>query len=253
MSEPAPAAAPAAPTDDTVLDGAVRLRQPADGFRAAIDSVLLAAATPAAEGERVFEPGAGVGAASLCLAHRVAAVRITGIEADVALVRLAGDNIRLNGRAGQVEIMVGDVGASLPPRVDPPFDHCMINPPFLDPARGHPPPDPARAAAHVEDGSGLEPWVACARRVLRHKGTLTVIHRADRLDDLLAAMVPHFGGIVVFPLWPHEGEPARRVIVRARKGMRTPLTLAAGLVLHRPGGAFAARAEAALRGAALEF
>ncbi|MEE8334375.1 MAG: methyltransferase [Alphaproteobacteria bacterium] len=253
MSESVPIAAPAAPTEDTVLDGAVKLRQPADGFRAAIDSVLLAAAAPVADGESVFEPGAGVGAASLCLAHRVQAVQITGIEADAALVRLAGDNIRLNGRTGQVEIMTGDVGATLPPRVAPPFDHCMINPPFLEPARGHAPADPARAAAHVEDASGLAPWIDCARRVLRHKGTLTVIHRADRLDDVLSAMAPFFGGIVVFPLWPHEGEPARRVIVRARKGVRTPLTLNAGLVLHRPGGEFTAGADAALRGAALEF
>ncbi len=253
MSEPAANAQPAAPTEDAILDGAVRLRQPAGGFRAAIDSVLLAAVAPVAAGESVFEPGAGVGAASLCLAHRVASIRVTGIDADVALVRLAGENIRLNGRAGQVEIMTGDVGASLPPRVAPPFDHCMMNPPFLDPARGHPPPDPARAAARVEGEDGLAPWVACARRVLRHKGTLTVIHRADRLDDLLTAMAPFFGAIMVFPLWPHEGEPARRVIVRARKGVRTPLTLTAGLVLHRPDGAFTERADAALRGAALEI
>jgi len=253
LSEPAPEPSRAGATEDAILDGAVRLRQPAGGFRAAIDSVLLAAAVPATGGESVFEPGAGVGAAALCLAHRVPAARVTGIEAEARLVRLAGENIRLNGKAGQVEIMGGVVGAPLPPRVAPPFDHCMMNPPFLAPARGHPPPDPLKRAAAVEDGAGLDPWIACARRVLRHKGTLTVIHRADRLDDLLTAVAPFFGDIVVFPLWPHEGEPARRILLRARKGVRTPLTLSAGMVLHRADGAFTERADAALRGAALEF
>jgi len=253
LSDRVSAAPPAGWTEDAILDGAVRLRQPSGGFRAAIDSVLLAAAAPVSDGESVFEPGAGVGAAALCLAHRVPAVRVTGIDTDALLVRLAGENIRLNGRGGQVEIMAGKVGGVLPPRVAPPFDHCMMNPPFLDPARGNPPPDPFRRAARVEEDAGLAPWIACANRVLRHKGTLTVIHRADRLDDLLAALAPGFGAIVVFPLWPHEGEPARRVIVRARKGVRTPLSLSAGLVLHRAGGGYTERADAALRGAALEI
>jgi len=253
LSEPAPGGFPEDPTEDTILDGTVRLRQPAAGFRAAIDSVLLAAAAPVADGERVFEPGAGVGAAALCLARRVAGAHVTGIEAAAGLVRLAGDNIRLNGMAGRVEIMAGEVGQALPPRVSPPFDHCIMNPPFLDAGRANPPPDPGRAAALVEGDGGLAPWVACARRVLRHKGIVTVIHRADRLDDLLAALAPHFGDIVLYPLWPHEGEYARRVIVRGRKGTRGPLVLAAGLVLHRPGGAYTETADAALRGAALEF
>lgn len=254
MSEPARAVSPPGETtEDAILGGTVRLRQPSAGFRAAIDSVLLAAAVPAADGERVFEPGAGAGAAALCLARRVPKVRITGIESDAGLVRLAGDNARLNNMGDRVEFMTGEVGAPLPPRVDPPYDHCMMNPPFLDPARANAPPDPGRAAAHVADPAGLGPWVACARRVLRHKGSLTVIHRTDRLDDLLAALVPHFGGTIVFPLWPHEGAPARRVIVRALKGARTPLTLSAGMVLHRPGGRFTERADAALRGAALEL
>ena len=53
---------PDAVTQDALLDGAVLLRQPEDGYRAAIDSVFLAAAVPAESGARVFEPGAGDGA-----------------------------------------------------------------------------------------------------------------------------------------------------------------------------------------------
>src|SRR5512139_3877326 len=69
-------------TDDRLLGGRVRLQQPASGFRAAIDPVLLAAAVPAGEGDIVLDVGCGTGAAALCLATRVEAAHVTGIEAD---------------------------------------------------------------------------------------------------------------------------------------------------------------------------
>ncbi|MBF0393554.1 MAG: methyltransferase, partial [Alphaproteobacteria bacterium] len=58
-------------TDDTLLDGRVRLRQPTHGYRAAIDPVFLAAAVPAGAGQRVLDAGCGAGAALLCLCARV--------------------------------------------------------------------------------------------------------------------------------------------------------------------------------------
>lgn len=238
-------------TEDAIMDGRVILRQPADGYRVAIDSVVLAAAVPAAAGERVFEPGAGSGAAALCLARRVAGCHVTGIELQGALVRLAGENVRRNGLGGRVDIMQGDIAAPLPPRIAGGFDHVMVNPPYGREGAGNAPPDAGKAAAHVEAGAGLDDWIACALTRLRRKGSLTVIHRADRLDALMAALTGRVGEIVVFPLWPGAGKPARRVIVRARKGVATPLRLAPGLVLHGDDGGYSVEAEAILRGGPL--
>jgi tRNA1(Val) A37 N6-methylase TrmN6 len=240
-------------TEDTLLDGAISLRQPKDGFRVAIDTVFLAAAVAARNGQRVFEPGAGVGGASLCLAHRVAGLRIAGIERNPELVTLAGDNIRTNGMTGAVEIMGGDIAAPLPPRIAPPFDHVMMNPPFLEAGRGNTPSDEGRAAANIEDEAGLLPWIDCAHRLLGQKASLTLIHRADRLDDLLAALTPRFGDVGVFPLWPKSGVAARRVIIRARKGVASPLQILPGLVLHEADGRYTADAANVLNGGALEI
>lgn len=238
-------------TEDAIMDGRVILRQPAEGYRVAIDSVVLAAAVPAAAGERVFEPGAGSGAAALCLARRVEGCHVTGIELQFALVRLAGENVRLNGLGGRVDIMQGDIARPLPPRIDGGFDHVMVNPPYRREGEGNAPPDAGKAAAHVEAGAGLDSWIACALTQLRRKGSLTVIHRADRLDTLMAALTGRVGEIVVFPLWPRAGKAAKRVIVRARKGVATPLRLAPGLVLHGDDGGYSAEAEAILRGGPL--
>jgi tRNA1(Val) A37 N6-methylase TrmN6 len=240
-------------TEDILLNGALALRQPKDGFRVAIDTVFLAAAVSARKGQRVFEPGAGVGGASLCLAHRVAGLRIAGIERNSELVTLAGDNIRANGMAGMVEIMGGDIAAPLPPRIAPPFDHVMMNPPFLEAGHGNAPPDEGKAVANIEGEAGLLPWIDCAHRLLGHKATLTLIHRADRLDDILAALTPRFGDIGVFPLWPKSAMAARRVIIRARKGVASPLRILPGLVLHEADGRYTVEAANVLNGGALEI
>jgi tRNA1(Val) A37 N6-methylase TrmN6 len=88
--------------------------------------------------------------------------------------------------------------------------------------------------------------------MLQPKGTLVVVHRADRLDELLAALRGKVGEITVFPLWPKAGRPAKRVLVRARKGVATPLALLPGLVLHEDDGRYTPIAQAVLRdGAAL--
>lgn len=248
------ARSPLETTDDTLLAGQVRLKQPKVGFRAAIDTVLLAAAVPAQAGDRVFEVGSGCGAAALCLGRRVDGVYVTGIELQQPLVRLAGENIRLNNMDSRVEIMAGDIAAPLPPRVQGPFDCAMLNPPYLDAERSRMPPDESKALAHVEGAhGGLETWIKQAHGLMRHKGTLTVVHRADRLEDVIACLKGRFAGITIFPLWPRAGEPAKRLIIRARKGVATPLTLSAGLTLHQPNGEYTEVAGGVLRGAALEF
>jgi tRNA1(Val) A37 N6-methylase TrmN6 len=198
----------------------------------------------------VLDIGCGAGAAALCLAARVVGARITGVEKQRELVRLAGDNAALNGVADRFVAVLGDLDAP-PPRLAPgSFAHVMANPPFLEAGAATPPPDPGKRAAHVEGDADLAAWIRFALLMARPKGTLTFIHRADRLEHLLAALAGRAGEIVVFPLWPGEAKPAKRVLVRARKSVATPTRLAPGLILHRPDGRFTDAAEAVLRHAA---
>jgi tRNA1(Val) A37 N6-methylase TrmN6 len=236
-------------TADTLLDGRVRLTQPKGGYRVAIDPVLLAAAVPAGAGERVLDAGAGTGAASLCLAARVPGCRITALEIDRDLQRLLSQNVDDNGLARRIEAVVGDLERP-PLRLQPAsFDHVMTNPPYLPAASASPSPAPARARAHVE-GLGLAPWLAACARMLRSGGRLTVIHRGDRLGEVLAALFGKVGETIVFPLWPLAGRPAKRILVQGRKGARGPLRLAAGLVLHDPDGRYGEATDRVLRGGA---
>ncbi|MEE8273397.1 MAG: methyltransferase [Alphaproteobacteria bacterium] len=243
-------------TEDALLGGRVRLRQPATGFRAAIDPVLLAAAVPAAAGESVLDVGAGVGTAALCLAVRIGDCRVFGIEIQQDLVRVAGENVALNALTGRVDIVTGDLTRPPPRLAAGTFDHVMANPPYHEAGRADRSPDAGKAAASIETVGGLAEWVGFCLAMVRRGGSVSFVHRADRLDALLAHLSPRAGAIVVFPLWPDAAgsRPAKRVIVQARKGFATPLRLARGLALHADGGGYTGQAEAILRdGAALEL
>jgi tRNA1(Val) A37 N6-methylase TrmN6 len=233
-------------TEDRLLGGRIRLRQPATGYRVAIDPVFLAAAVPAEPHQLVLDVGCGAGAAMLCLAARVPHSRLVGLEMQRDLVRLAGDNIILNGLEARASVMIGDL-LHPPPRLSPgAFDHVMSNPPFH--RRGHAETEAgAKSAATVEGNADLGDWVRFALAMVRSKGSVTFIHRADRIDALLGQLVGRAGEIVVFPLWPGADKAASRILVRARKQVTAPARLAAGLILHEPDGRLSSGAEGVLR------
>lgn len=236
---------------DAFLDGRVRLRQPVTGYRAAMDPVLLAAAVPARNHGRVLDLGCGVGAALFCHGARVPGPRLFGLELDSETADIARANADDNGMAKRVEIVAGDVLAPPSPVADGGFDQVFANPPYMEPEAAPASPHPGRARSNVEGAARLADWIDSMIALARPKGGLTLIHRADRLDDILAALRGSAGDIEVLPLWPRAGEPAKRIIVRARKGIRGGVTMAPGLILHgSPGTRYTPEAEAILRGGA---
>jgi tRNA1(Val) A37 N6-methylase TrmN6 len=227
-------------TEDRFLGGRVVVRQPGDGFRAGLDAVMLAASVPAHAGEAALELGAGAGTASLCLAQRVENLTIAGLEIDERLVNIANSNAAANGMDGRVLFSAGDA-LDPPAALRRPFDHVFCNPPFHE---GEVSPDAARARALQDDGR-LAGWLAAGLKRTVSGGTFTAILRADRLGEALAALPER--GLVIFPLWPHAGEPAKRVIVQLRQGSRTPLRLLPGLALHAAEGGYTPEADAVLK------
>jgi tRNA1(Val) A37 N6-methylase TrmN6 len=239
---------------DTLLGGRVQLAQAADGYRVAIDPILLAAATPVERGGRVLDAGCGTGAAMLCLLTRDARCTVVGVEAAVEVADLARTNLAMNGLSPRGSVITADL-AALPEDIDAqPFDIVMTNPPFLPARAGTPSPRRQRQVAHVESMT-LRSWIAVCLGALRPGGWLVMIQRADRTAEICAALAEETGEVGLMPLWPKPDTPlARRLIVRARKGSRGPTRLGRGLVLHEADGRYTEAAEAMLRhGAPLEW
>jgi tRNA1(Val) A37 N6-methylase TrmN6 len=237
-------------TENTVLDGRVRLLQPERGYRAGMDAALLAAACEAADGARVLEAGCGVGAALLAAASRWPAARFTGLERDPAAAALARRNVELNGLAERVEILEGDVAGRFLALGRAPFDAVLANPPFFDDPQALRAPSPERRGAWMAD-DGLAAWIGFLLKAVREGGSVTLIHRADRLADILALLAPKAGSAQVRPVHPFADVPAKRVLVRAIKTGKAPLQLLPPLVLHpRDGPRHTPQVEAILRGCA---
>ena len=240
MSGPVPT------TDDRLLDGKVIVRQPVNGYRAAIDPVLLAAAVRARAGEKVLDVGCGTGAAMFCLAARVPGLHLTGLEVQQVHAVLAGEGVALNGFP-HTYICVGDI-LRPPPDLLNAFDIVVTNPPYGD--NGTAPPDASLAVAHMEGEADVAAWIKACLACLRPKGRLVMIHRADRLSEILAGLRDRDAGdIHIIPIFPKAGAPARRVIIDAGKGRRSPDTLLPGLVLHEADGRYTPEAEKVLRNA----
>lgn len=214
-------------TDDKFLTGRLRLLQPGQGYRAATDPVLLAAACPATAGQSVLDLGCGAGAAALCLATRVPGLALAGLELQPEYADLARRNAARNGIAMQVE--TGDI-AAIPAALRRGFDHVIANPPYY-PAAGSPSPVKLRdTALRIE--TPLAAWVAAAATRLNPGGWLTMIFSTPNLPEALGALAPKLGSPLVLPLAPRLGREAPRLILRARKTGRAAFRLLPPFVLH---------------------
>jgi tRNA1(Val) A37 N6-methylase TrmN6 len=151
--------------------------------------------------------------------------------------------------------MIARIGGPRPEReaaglADAGADWVTMNPPFDVASQVRASPDEGRRRAYVGDATTLADWIRTASGLLKPKGRLAIIHRADALDTLLDELRGRFGAVAVRPVHPRPGEPATRILVSAVRASKAPLLLLPGLVLHQPGGEWSDQALAVLEGSA---
>jgi tRNA1(Val) A37 N6-methylase TrmN6 len=241
-------------TQGFVLGRRLRLAQPRRGYRAGMDAALLAAAVALKPSARALEIGCGAGGALLQAAARNPQSQLLGLERDRVALALCQTNIAANALGERTSAMAGEVGAGFRALGQPRFDAAFANPPFFDDPAALRGPSPERAGAWLAD-DGLGAWLTFLVDAVKDGGQVVMIHRADRLGDILAGLAPRAGSVRIRPVQPHADEPAKRVLVKAVRGGRAPLVLLPPLVLHARGGAkHTAEADAILQGeAALDW
>ena len=237
-------------THDHLLNEAVKITQPSDGYRVGTDAVLLAASV-ATDSGRILDLGAGVGGVSLCVAHRLREVQITAVEKHGDLAALAEENAAVNGFTNRLRVLTIDI-RELPPVLAGSFDHVVSNPPYHN-SHGTKPRNEARAMAHMGDNTEMDDWVKAAIWAAKPRAKITFICRADRVPELISLFDANGAGeAVLFPLWPRHASPAGRVIVQVRRDVAGPGALLPGLVLHRDDGGFTDAAEQVMGGTPLQ-
>jgi len=217
-------------TIDDFLGGAVRLIQPRDGYRVSMDTVMLAATIPAKPGETVLEAGVGSAGAALCLARRLPGVKVYGIDIQPSMIDFARQNIAYNDLSDFVSVGRRCVTDLSGPEAT--YDHVMINPPYLAQGKAIRPPEKNKGLAHMDSAATLADWIKFSIYNVKNRGTLSIVYRADRIDEVISHLYRRVGDLKIMPLWPRLGSPAKRVIIQGRKGIHGAAQLLPGLALH---------------------
>lgn len=238
-----------------LLGGQLRLYQPSQLssiFPASMDAVFLGVSAPSAA--RVLDVGAGLGTVSLCYAHWHQQAQITALELQSSAYDLLCANIVLNGYGERLQAVRGDLfgDTSL---VAESFDLVITNPPYLCSGKHVATMHPERFLAVSENGWTIGDWLQAAFKYLCRKAWFAMIHRCDRLHDILRGFSGLIDRLHVYPLFSKDSAVARRLIFLARKKSSRArskdlpnLQWHRGLLVHRRDGSYSAEAEAILRG-----
>ncbi len=214
------------------------LAQPAHGFRFAADTLLLAAFAarglkPGRPGRalRGLDIGTGCGAAAfgLLLLRPEPDLGLSGIDTSPEMLACAAENAEALGLAGRFAPFFADAADYSGPACD----FALCNPPFRAPGTGRACPDPGRGSARFEGPAGFALFAACAARSLRTRGTLFLVHLAERLPELLAALTAHgLAAKRLLPVQGRAGQNPRLVLLSALRGGGPGLELLPPLTLY---------------------
>lgn len=232
-------------TNDYLLDKKVKMFQSKDGYKTSSDAVLVSSlVNNIKKNEKILDVGSGTGGISLCLAHRFPDAQITGFEIQSELAELANQSAKANGFSN-LRYIVHDIKEKKAPLPFGSFDHVITNPPYAK--GGSKSPNKSKATAHNQEDIDLKGWLSFCLKMLKPYGFLYLIHRAEALDEILSILYKKAGNIQLIPIYSKTKEKAKRVMIKAQKDSKTPLTILPQLVVHQ-NEAYTKEAEQILRG-----
>ncbi len=202
--------------DDLNLDG-LKIIQNKNHFCFGTDAVLLASYAAIKPNMRVLDLCTGNGIIPILLAAKTPAAHITGIEFFAEHVKMAERSVLLNSLEKKIDFLVGDVKDIRNLVVPGSFEYVTVNPPYKPVLSGYRNRDDMKTAARHEVLCTLDDVVRAARFALKSGGKMAMVHRADRLAD------------VVYAMKSHHIEPKRLTMVSARKEERPKLILIEGI------------------------
>ena len=238
-------------TEDYLLNKKVKIFQPQDGYRAAIDAVFVASLideTIIKPNSTVLDVGSGTGAISLCLAHRLQNqnICITGIDIQPELVELSNMSAKANGFENFLNYEICDIRHKTTLKAGS-YDIVITNPPYSD--HDMPSPKESKKLAHNHQEFDLTRWLTFSLKMLKPKGYIALINRTEALNEILSAMYNKAGNIRILPLYSKQNQPAKRVLILAQKGSRGLTSILPPLYTHNTDGNYSEQAEQILRGA----
>jgi len=190
-----------------------------DGFHYGTDSVLLANYVKSDSGGHIVELCSGTGAVSILLSAKTRASLITGADINGPLVEMSNRSAALNGISDKVKFTHCDVREIHAHFMAGRADSVVANPPYIRRGGGPYASDEGDAIARHEILCGLPDVTGAAKWLLKNGGSFYIVHRPERLVDLLCAM--RGSGIEpkeIKPAGASSGRLPSVILVRGIKG-----------------------------------
>lgn len=224
---------------NTLLGGKVKICQFETGVKVSSDAVLLASAVDEKnlkKSPKILDVGVGGGGISLCILSRFDNANILGIDIQDEMLELANVSIKENHFEDRFSVIKEDILNPSATLKNMEFDVVITNPPYY---KGQTSPDKIKAKAHSEQGLNLDDWITASIKRVRTGGCFIIIHKADRIDDIIYSLKKNnLGKIEIFPIYSKENEVANRVIIRGLKSYKSPAIIYNSLVLHNETGEY---------------
>ena len=201
-------------------------------FPLSTDSMVLSYFVRLPRNARVLDLGSGCGTLGLLLCSRDPNCRVTGVELEEAPHLAALENIRRNDLAARMESICADLRSVSAVFLPGSFDVCISNPPYFHggPASRHTP------TARREDTCTPEDLFAAAGRWVKYGGDFYLVHKPERLAQLIAEGAKNKLEAKRLCLVRHkEGAPVNLILLHFRKGANPGLQWEE-LTLHRADG-----------------
>lgn len=214
-----------------------------DGYRFSLDSVLLAGFVGTKAGERVFDLGTGSGVIPLLLHRREPDLKITGLELQGVLADQAKRSIAVNGLTEKITIVRGDL-RDLREEWLGNWDVLVANPPFFMANTGRVNPSDEKAIARHELNGTLEDFVKAAGKLLKRKGRFVLVHKGERLSDLLILFQRYgFSLSRLAFIYSDRSSPGKLMLAEAVLGIKTPLKILPGIFVKKENGEYTEQME----------
>ncbi len=210
--------------------------QPEQGFRFAVDSLLLSVFISPGKKDRIMDLGCGCGVIGLglLLAHVDKELHLVGIDSDPEMVRCARENsirLGLEEKTSFINMDAADVNSRTMSAES--FDLVLMNPPYRRPGSGRSPEHHGKKAATFARDNQTGQFLKAAGFALRNLGRAGIVFPASRLDELLLhSNSCRLRPKIVRPVLGRPDKPASLVLVQARKNAGQEMVIPPPLVLY---------------------
>ncbi|WP_027633474.1 tRNA1(Val) (adenine(37)-N6)-methyltransferase [Clostridium hydrogeniformans] len=224
--------------DDLQLKG-LKLIQKKDAFRFGIDAVLLANFAKVKKGMRVIDLCTGTGIIPFVISGKTQASNITGIEIQEEFVEMAKRSVTINSMEDRIDFLHGDLKDIKLMKTLEKAHVVTVNPPYKLGGAGILNPKDKTAIARHEVCCSLEDVILASRAILRDNGRLYMVHRPERLADILCLMRKHkIEPKVIRMVHPNSKKPPNIVLVEGQRDGGSFLKWEAPLYVYNNEGEF---------------